>query len=162
MGGQGDMLPLLFEVEGTPCVLSPSLLFGVDIFNSLITLQRLLLSKNVGMISVCQTSHCLCQDCVLWKSPQFNKQNLATCIVHWENQRMQKFELPPTCWGGGSLLPPQELHSTLSPSTLDPFPLLLSADQRPWSGLPPRPPFAPVLLITSVDPLVLCSSDVDF
>ena len=31
VGGQGDMSPLLFEVEGTPCVLSP-LLSGVDIF----------------------------------------------------------------------------------------------------------------------------------
>jgi len=51
------MSSLLFEVEGTPCVFP--FLFGVDIFNTLITLQRLLLSKNVGMISVCQTSHCL-------------------------------------------------------------------------------------------------------
>ena len=25
MGGQGDMSPLLFEVEGMPCVLSPLL-----------------------------------------------------------------------------------------------------------------------------------------
>ena len=33
VGGQGDMSPLLFEVEGTPCVLSP-LLSGVDIFCS--------------------------------------------------------------------------------------------------------------------------------
>jgi len=31
VGGQGDMSPLLFEVEGTPCVLSP-LLSGIDIF----------------------------------------------------------------------------------------------------------------------------------
>ena len=31
VGGQGDMSPLLFEMEGTPCVLSP-LLSGVDIF----------------------------------------------------------------------------------------------------------------------------------
>jgi len=31
VGGQGDISPLLFEVEGTPCVLSP-LLSGVDIF----------------------------------------------------------------------------------------------------------------------------------
>jgi len=30
MSGQGDMSPLLFEVEGTPCVLS-SLLSGADI-----------------------------------------------------------------------------------------------------------------------------------
>jgi len=28
MGGQGDMSPLLFEVEGTPCVLSPLLFRG--------------------------------------------------------------------------------------------------------------------------------------
>ena len=31
VGGQGDMSPLLLEVEGTPCVLSPTFL-GVDIF----------------------------------------------------------------------------------------------------------------------------------
>jgi len=31
MGGQGDMPPLLFEVEGTSCVLSP-LLFGGGLF----------------------------------------------------------------------------------------------------------------------------------
>jgi len=50
-------------------------IFGVDIFiffNALLTLQRLLLSKNAGMISVCQTSHCLCQNCVLWRSHYFN------------------------------------------------------------------------------------------
>jgi len=31
VGGLGDMSPLLFEVEGTPCILSP-LLSGVDVF----------------------------------------------------------------------------------------------------------------------------------
>jgi len=31
MGGQGDMSPLLFEVEGKPCVLSPPCLLEVDI-----------------------------------------------------------------------------------------------------------------------------------
>ena len=31
VGGQGDMSPLLFEVEGTPCVLSPPYFLGVDI-----------------------------------------------------------------------------------------------------------------------------------
>ena len=30
MGGQGDISPILFEVEGTPCVLSPTF-SGVDI-----------------------------------------------------------------------------------------------------------------------------------
>jgi len=35
------------------------LVAGVDIFNTLITLQRLLLSRNAGMISVRETSHCL-------------------------------------------------------------------------------------------------------
>ena len=37
--------------------------------------------------------------------------------------------------GGGSLLPPEELHHALRPSGINPVPLLVYADLRPWSFL---------------------------
>jgi len=58
MGGQGDMSPLLFEVEGTSCVLSP-LLSGVDI----------LVMHNCTHCSFCLLVATTYLFIVLWKTP---------------------------------------------------------------------------------------------
>jgi len=80
MGGQGDMSPLLFEVEGTPCVLSP-LLSGVDILvmhncAALITLQFLFASCYYLLV------HCSLKNSLILTVTGFS--NLH-CIVHSVN-----------------------------------------------------------------------------
>ena len=120
MGGQGDMPPPYFLKWRGRLVFCPLTFLGVDIFKTLITLHMLLLRKNVSMISVCQTSHCLCQ----YLSVFFEDLILTVTEFSDLHSALRKStHAIVTWWGGGSLLPTQESHPALSLPV--PPPLLL-------------------------------------
>ena len=129
MGRQGDMPPSFLKWKGRLVFLSPSYFLESTFLIHWLGYIRYYLRKNVGMISVCQTSHCLCQDCVLWRYPYFNsnRKRLAQCIEKKSTYAIIRV----TSYLVGRE-PPQESHPALGPSGIDPVPLHFNADLRPW------------------------------